>query len=180
MPEVLVQVSSQFVLAHKEPLLCPSLQSPSPPPTPFTAASSCSPKMPQSEWQQQHPLGLSTFFHCPHQGASKNPQTSQAPLRIDPIIGPEQSTGGSLPWFPRCSFPLGRLGGKLLLSFHAQNLVGFSPGAVFCRPIRFSRSHITPGREMHRGTEQLCQPGPALPCQGGKGFPPQRNFLQQI
>lgn len=45
--------------------------SPPPPPGSFTAASTCSPKMPLNKWQQ-HPQ--CTFFHCPVRVTQKTPK----------------------------------------------------------------------------------------------------------
>lgn len=133
------------------------------------------PKMSQNK-QQQHPQ--CTFFHALLGWLKKTPQNQANTFKNPhPTAGTEQNTGGSLQWFPLCSFPLGRLAGKLLHSFHPQKLLVLFPKVIFSQPIRFPECthHSWQGNAL-RDWAAL----PAWPCQGGKWFPPQSNFLQQI
>lgn len=129
------------------------------------------PKMSQNK-QQQHPQ--CTFFHALLGWLKKTPQNQANTFKNPhPTAGTEQNTGGSLQWFPLCSFPLGRLAGKLLHSFHPQKLLVLFPKVIFSQPIRFPECthHSWQGNALGDWAAL-----PAWPCQGGKWFPHRAIF----
>lgn len=140
---------------------------PSPPPGPFTAASTCSPKMPQNKWQQ-HPQ--CTFFHCPVRVTQKTTKTRQTPLKINAQQLALNKALGISAVVSTLLFSLGTLDGKLLHSFHPQHLLYFPPSVIFSQPIRF------PERTHHSWQGNARAALPAWPCQGGKWFPHRAMF----
>lgn len=144
--------------------------SPPPPPGSFTAASTCSPKMPLNKWQQ-HPQ--CTFFHCPVRVTQKKPQTRQTPLKINAQQLALNKALGLSALVSTVLFSLGTLDGKLLHSFHPQNLLYFPPSVIFSQPIRF------PECTHHSWQGNALSSSASLALPRWEMILPQSNVLQQ-